>query len=216
MNNAEVKIVIADDHQLFADGLEQILTGIEGYKVIDKVTNGKLLLQLMNRTVPDLILLDINMPYMDGLEAAAELKKRTPSIKIIFLSMYYDGKIIVFAKQNKINGFIIKNTTASELKDAIAKVLNGNDTFLIPENNLPSQPMTEDEEFTRKLKLSPREIEIIQLIKSGKTTKEIAEKLYLSTFTIETHRKNIFRKLDVKNSAELSAFAINLPTNISP
>lgn len=216
MSNLQVKIVIADDHQLFADGLEQILTGIEGYHVIEKVTNGKLLLQLMNRTVPDLILLDINMPYMDGLEAAAELKKRTPSLKIIFLSMYYDTKIINFAKENKINGFIIKNTTAPELKEAIAEVLKGNEKYVTPESNLPLQPMTEFEEFTRKLKLSPREVEIIQLVKLGKTTKEIADKLFLSVFTIETHRKNIYRKLGVKNSAELSAFAVSLPINTKP
>jgi DNA-binding NarL/FixJ family response regulator len=207
MDITSTKIIIADDHQLFADGVEQILNSVGHYEVVGKAANGKVLMQLLNSSPVDLILLDINMPLMDGMAAALEIKRRLPAVKILFLSMYFNSKILSFARQNHINGFLLKSTTASELKEAIADILSGNDRYSDVQENSPAQNILPEDEFQQKFKLSPREIEVIRLIRNGRTTKEIADVLCLSFFTVETHRKNIFRKLEIKNMAELVAFA---------
>lgn len=201
----KIKVILAEDHLLFADGVEQILGSVPGIEVIAKVSHGKLLMQTLNNQIPDLLLLDINMPFMDGLEAARLIKTRLPNIKIIFLSMYWDSKILAFVKEHNINGFIMKTVMAMDLKEAIQKVINGQTVFLLPEHVHKGEMSYPDDEFGKQFKLSPRETEIIKLIKEGNSTKQISELLFLSAHTVETHRKNIFRKLQVKNVAELIA-----------
>lgn len=203
-----IKIILADDHQLFVDGVEQILSASQQFEILAKVDNGKLLLQTLNRVKPDLILLDINMPFMTGMEVAQQLKKTMPDIKLVFLSMYYDSKIISKAKQYGVNGFIIKNTTATELKEALIQVMEGETVFVLAKDYLTNPVDTVEDDFTKRFKISPREMEIIQLIKQGMSTKEIADELSLSVFTIETHRKNIFRKLNIASVGQLISFAI--------
>jgi DNA-binding NarL/FixJ family response regulator len=205
-----IKIIIADDHHLFADGVEQILNSVENYQVVGKADNGKMLMTLLNGAQVDLILLDINMPQMDGMASAIEIKRRLPAMKILFLSMYSNATIVAFARRNNINGFLLKSTTAAELKEAIADILAGRNRYMNLSPEMPPDNAGGADEFGQKSKLSPREIDVIRLIRKGRTTKEIAETLVLSIFTIETHRKNIFRKLDIKNVAELVAFASRL------
>lgn len=206
-NNQPVNIIIADDHQLFADGLEQILTGIDGYIIAAKANNGKELMQVLNRMTPHLILMDINMPFMNGMDTAAEIRKRLPAVKIIFVSMYYEKRIQHFIDEYNIEGYIYKNTPAYDVKEAIVNVLQGGKINLARKEHSSAIPETEFDEFILKHNLTPREIEIIRLIYQQKTSKEIANTLCLSTFTVETHRRNIFRKLEVKNVAGLLAFA---------
>jgi len=206
MDQRKISIIIADDHQLFADGVEQILSADSSFDILGKANNGKLLLQMLNRLRPHLILLDINMPYLSGIDAAASIKKSFPETKIIYLTMYHDAKMILQAKQAGINGFLKKSTTAIELKQVIFSVINGENVFNIPLQDQPIENRTDDN-FLKRFKLSPREIEIIGHIKEGKTTKEIAEAVFLSSLTVETHRKNIFRKLAISNIAQLLAFA---------
>jgi DNA-binding NarL/FixJ family response regulator len=157
--------------------------------------------------VPDLILLDINMPYMDGLQAVTEIRKKLPNIKVVFISMYHDAKIIAFCKQNNINGYLPKDITSNVLKSSIDSVIKGDVIYLF-EKNLEKQSLkSPDDNFIHKFKLSPKEIEIIHLIKKGLTSKQIGQTLFSSEFTIETHRKNIFRKLNVKSVGALVQFA---------
>jgi DNA-binding NarL/FixJ family response regulator len=204
-----IKLVLADDHQLFVDGVEQILSNSEEFEVLAKAENGKVLMQILNRLKPDIVLLDINMPFMTGMEAAQQIKKTISNVKIVFLSMYYDSKIISLAKQYGVDGFIIKNTTATELKNALLRVMNGETVYVFANDYLqPSSAEVNDDDFVKRFKISPRELEIIQLIKQGKSTKEIAEELSLSVFTIETHRKNIFRKLKIASLGQLISFAV--------
>lgn len=205
----KIKIIIADDHQLFAEGIEHILSANENFEILAKVSNGKILLQLLNSLKPDIILLDINMPFMNGMEAAKTIKKEMPAVKIIFLSMYYDTKIISLAKDYRVNGFIIKTTSANDLKAALIKVMDGEIVYILPKELLKQNVEKIDFDFTNQYKLSPREIEIIQSIKKGKGSKEIAEHLYLSVFTIETHRKNIFKKLSISSVGQLISFAVD-------
>lgn len=204
-----IKIMIADDHGLFAEGLEQILNNTPGFEIIARVDNGKLLMQTLNRLTPDLILLDIHMPLMDGLETATAIKKRLPDIKIIFISMTYDTSYKTFLHKYDIDGFVSKTVNFSLLKEAIQNVIEGHKIVVPPLHSTePDEAqLSSESEHMRAFKLTRTEIEIIQLITHGDSTKMIAAKRNLSYLTVETHRKNIFRKLHVKNMAEVAAFA---------
>ncbi len=204
-----VKIIIADDHRLFADGVEQIINNVPGYEVIASVDNGKLLMQVLNRLEPDIILLDISMPFMDGLETALQIKKKKPAVKIVFISMHYDAGIKAFIHANGISGFVIKNISAQDLKQTIHKVSLGEKVFIVPQSTGEQvQQPTPVNEFTHQYKLTKTEVAIIKLIAEGDNTKTIADKRSLSYLTVESHRKNILRKLKAKNMAEVVAFAV--------
>jgi DNA-binding NarL/FixJ family response regulator len=202
-----IKIVVADDHQLFADGLEQLLLTLRDSTVIGKVKDGKSLMRFLNRSTPDLILMDINMPQMDGLTTAKEIRTLFPAIKIIFITMYYDPNIISICKEQGVHGYVTKDTTADVMKEAITAVMAGGTVYLDKETQMEPKNAFRDDDFIQKFKLSPRELEIIGQIKTGATSKQIAEQLGLSELTIETHRKNIFRKLGFRSMADLIRFA---------
>lgn len=205
-NKENINIVIAEDHPTFSFGVEQSLAKVPNMQIIDKVLNGKQLLQLLNIKKPDLILMDVLMPHMNGIEAAMLIRKDFPSIKIIFISMYEESSIIKQCMQYG-DGYIPKASTTEELINVINTVIDGNTYFHFAKPLIFKQPYNDD--LIKKYKLTKREIELIQLLKNGLTTKEIAGKLFLSSLTIETHRKNIFRKLEVKNISELIVFALN-------
>ncbi|MCL1668799.1 response regulator transcription factor [Elizabethkingia ursingii] len=200
-------VIIADDHALFADGLEQLVHSLEGFRVTGKVTDGKMLMQKLNTVSADIILMDINMPYLNGIEAAQKVLSLYPKIKIVFISMYYNLQLMAQAKETGATGFIMKDVTALVLKEAIINAKNGIQTFLPPvaKDTLLNDIMKDQDPFVMHHKLSPREMDIIHLIKEGNATKQIAALLELSVFTVETHRKNINRKLKVQSTAELVA-----------
>lgn len=201
-----IQIIIAEDHPTFSLGVEQSLARAGNMKVMDKVSNGKQLMQLLNTKTPDLILMDILMPYMNGIEAAKQIRKDFPGIRIIFISMYEENNIIKQCMQCG-HGYIPKASTTEELIYIINTVMAGQTYY----HNTRQQPFPQNysDDLIKKYKLTKREIELIQLLKNGLTTKEIANKLFLSSLTIETHRKNIFRKLEVKNITELIVFALS-------
>ncbi len=202
----EIKIIIADDHTLFADGLEQIVQSLPGFEVVGKVTDGKMLMQKLNSVMPDMILMDVNMPYLNGMEAAQKILQAFPQVKIIFISMYHNAQLTEQAKAAGATGFITKDITAPALKEIIKNAVKGISCFLAPggQNQADISPYGNDP-FLLQYKLSPREMDIIRLIKEGNATKQIASLLELSVYTVETHRKNINRKLDVQSTAELIA-----------
>jgi DNA-binding NarL/FixJ family response regulator len=202
-----VKIIIADDHQLFADGLSQLLSENPNYKIIRKVGNGKQLMQVLNSSLPDLILMDINMPFLTGTDATQEIKKKYPEIKIVFVSMYTNKKLILQCKEVGANGFLSKGISSQVLVQTIAKIINGQNHFVLDDDEDEHVNVASKDIFFMKFSLTPKEIEVIHLISIGKSTKEIAMALFLSPYTIETHRKNIFRKLKLKNALELAKFA---------
>ena len=202
-------IIIADDHSLMADSYEKVIHDNTNYTVAAKVENGKKLLQILNRVTPNLIILDLNMPEMDGIETAAFIKRRYPSIKILVISMYEDLSIKNKLLELHVDGYISKTSDASQLLKAIDAISNNNTIFKIKALTEHAIQYNAKDTFRLKHKLTSREIEIILMIKEGKSSKEIGKDLYLSEYTVETHRKNIFKKTNVKSMGELISWAIS-------
>ncbi len=201
-----IKIIIADDHLIFIDGLSSLLAGEKDIKIEDVAIDGKELLDILERKKPDIILLDINMPGMNGLEALRYIKQSWPSIHVIILSTYNEAHLIEKAKQNGAHGYLLKNCNKGELIQTIRLVLSGQTSF--PYQKPLKQATDENDHFLRQFSLSKREIEIIHLVKEGYTNQQIADKLFLSIYTVETHRKNIMQKLQLKSPTALMKFIL--------
>lgn len=204
-----IKIVLVDDHSLFTEGLMQILDPIEDIQVIATFRDGETMLKSDEIHKADVLLLDINLPGNSGISIAERMKPYFGSLKIICLSMLFEENILEKLKEIGVSGYLPKFIHTSELIEAIRKATTGKTVFYEEKAKAVSNVKV----WTSDFKLTNREIEILQLIKDGKSTKEISEILHRSQFTIETHRKNMIRKLNLKNSSGLLHFAMkNLPT----
>lgn len=201
-----IKLIIADDHLLFIDGLVSLLKEETDISIENIANDGKELLYLLEKQKPDIILLDINMPGMNGLEALRYIKQSWPAIYVVILSTYNEAHLIEKAKQNGANGYLMKNCNKEELLQTIKLVFTGQSSF--PYQKPPKQALDEDDHFLRQFSLSKREMEIIHLIKQGDTNQQIAYKLFLSIYTVETHRKNIMQKLQLKSPTALMKFIV--------
>lgn len=199
------KLLIADDHTLFNEGVRQLLS--DKYMVVGQVHDGKDVLTAIHLQKPDIVLLDINLPSIHGFDLAKELKKSFESLKIVFLSMYSESQFVAQSKEIQVHGYLLKNSTKEELVYGIDMVLNGN-IYYDPKLNQSKINLHHDDFFVKQFALTPREVEIIRMIKEGLSTVEIAEKLFLGHETVKTHRKNIYYKLSISKSTELIKFAI--------
>lgn len=200
----KVKILIADDHTLFNEGIKQLLT--ETYEIVSQIYDGKEVLSAIQLHRPDVILLDINLPTINGFDIAHNIKKSFEFLKIIFLSMYSESDFIEQAKHIPVDGYMLKHSTKEELMECITAVMS-NKVYYDPKLTVNGKNLHQDDFFVKKFALSTREVEIIKLIKEGLNSREIGQKLSLSEETIKTHRKNIHFKLGINNLAELIEFA---------
>lgn len=204
-----IKIVIADDHQMFIDGIRSLLAGNSSLQIVAEAHNGSEALQAIVQQQANLVLLDVNMPVMDGLSALKELKEKHPAVKVIMLTMHNSSDHIQKLLKAGADGYILKNTGKEELSLGIETVMRGKSFFsrevteVIMENlqgkKSRAQTVTE---------LTARETEVLKLIVKELTTHEIAEQLFISPNTVETHRKNLISKLNVKNVAGLVKYAL--------
>ncbi len=196
-----IRIIIADDHQLFREGIAALLSDDEDLAIVGQAANGHELLQLLESVQPHVVLIDLAMPGMDGFTAMEKSRKRYPKVKFIVLTMHEEGQYVTRAVRHGAFGFLLKNTDEEELKQAIHTVFRGKKYF----NHRISALMISNIslEGTLPKPLSRRETEVLQKVAEGKTTKEIASELFVSTRTVETHRINMMKKLEVQNSAEL-------------
>lgn len=198
----EIKLIIADDHELFRNGLAELLRKHDDIKIVKSVADGLELMELVNTQFEaDIVLLDITMPNMDGFGVLKELKALNSEIKPIVISMHDDGNYIAKCAKMGAYGYLLKNTDESELILAIRSVANGKKYFSAEISEKMINFMSE-QSISENI-LSNKETEVLVLIAKGLTTKEIAAKLFVSSRTIETHRANILKKLEVKNTAEL-------------
>jgi DNA-binding NarL/FixJ family response regulator len=183
-----------------------MLEETEGMQVLEPVSNGRQLLARLREQAADLVLLDLHMPQMDGLETLRFLQKEFPSLKILVFTNYNQPKLLREARSLGARGYLLKSCTAQTLREAVLTVSDGGTWFdegAVPEGE--GTVFTDD--FMKKYQITPREVEIIRKIAQGYTTKEIGEQLFVSEFTVNAHRRNICRKLDIYTPVGLVNFA---------
>ncbi len=201
-----IRIAIADDHTMFREGLASLLTQSDSIDVVALANNGKELLELLKSTSVDVLLLDIEMPEMNGFETIQEIKRLSIEPKILVLTMHSSPQFIKNIFMAGAHGYLPKDAGKKKLLEAVDTV-HRTSCYHSPETmQIIMDNLREDVHSTG---ISPREKEVIRLIADAYTTQEIAEKLYLSKHTVESHRKNILLKLGLKNSAGLVKYAIH-------
>ncbi|MDP2385813.1 MAG: response regulator transcription factor [Bacteroidota bacterium] len=203
-----IKIIIADDHRVFIDGMKALLKEIAGIEVVADAENGILLIEQVAKYKPDIVLTDIQMPLKNGIEATLEIHALFPEVKVIALTMLNESIYIKKMLEAGASGYVLKTTGKEELIQVIKKVAAGEKYFSSEVSNLLMNNFSVKSQTGTLEILTKREKEILILIAEGYTDKEIADKVFLSSLTIITHRKNILSKLGLKNKVELTRFAM--------
>jgi len=206
-----IKIIVVDEHRILREGLSTLIAKQPDMEIIGEATDGREALQLLEKLLPDLILMDVTMPNLNGIEATRKIKSKNPEIEIIALSLHSDRRYVLGMIDAGASGYLLKECAFEELVRAINTVMAkkkylspGISDILIEEY----VKKTTQDKPTIYSKLTPREREILQLIAEGKNTKEIARYLFISVKTVETHRRHIKKKLKVQSVAELTKIAI--------
>ncbi|MEO8254074.1 MAG: response regulator transcription factor [Flavobacterium sp.] len=205
MKNNNITVAIVDDHPIVIEGLKQLLSGVKGMEICECFYNGDEILAYMNTRKIDVVLLDITLPTISGIDLCHAIKVAHPTTAILMLSNRSERSMIMQSLQNGASGYLLKNASLDELEKCINEVILGNIVFCKEIKAIISKPANKEEEGIPKL--TKRENEILKLLASGKTTAMLAEELYLSPLTVETHRKNIMQKFKAKNVAELILLA---------
>ncbi|MDD4644819.1 MAG: response regulator transcription factor [Bacteroidales bacterium] len=203
------RVMLVDDHKLFRKGLRMLIETLSHFEVAGEASDGVEFLHLLNQNKPDIVMLDIAMPEMDGIEAARQALVKYPDLKIITLSMFGEQDYYFKMVDAGVKGFLLKNSDFAEVKMALETVVEGGNYFsrellMNLVNSLKNAP----EEMTPDSPLSDREKEIILLICKGMSTQEIADSLCLSKRTVDSHRANILLKTGCRNTASLVVYAI--------
>ncbi len=201
------KILICEDHNIIVDGLKSLLNDVSSYTVIGNVSDGANVIDVVTRLEPDIVILDLNLPNKNGLEILQELKQLFPKINVIILTMYNTLSIVEKAKKLKADGFLLKNSSLDELLKAFEACYSSSG-FYLGEGVLQSHHNEFDnKDFSKVIQITPREKDIIKEIVNGLSVPDIASKLHISPYTVETHKKNIYKKLSLKNTIDLVNFA---------
>jgi DNA-binding NarL/FixJ family response regulator len=209
-NNTKFSVLLADDHEIMLDGLSAIINAEPTLQVIDVARNGSELVVKYEQLKPEICIVDLDMPIMNGLQASELLLKKYEGIKIIILTMHKENSIIKRIKCMGVKGYVLKTCDSDELLFAIKHVLKGKTYYseeIISEEF--SAQETESSEMAKISQLTKRELEIVKLLCDGLSNTKIAERLFLSPSTVDNHRTNIMRKLDVHNVVELTRFCLN-------
>ena len=206
-----IKVLIADDHQIVRDGLRSMLEKEPWIKVVGEAEEGRTTLRMARELAPDVIIMDVSMPDLNGIEATRQIVAEFPTIKVIALSMHNDRRFVLNMIKAGAKGYLLKDSAFKELAKAI-KVVVSNQTYLSGEI---ADILVQDylsvatpDEFSAFHLLSPREREVLQLLAEGKSSNQIAENLHISVKTVETHRAQLMAKLKIKSIAELTKYAI--------
>jgi DNA-binding NarL/FixJ family response regulator len=210
--NTKQRIVIAEDHTILREGLRSLLSGKPNLEIVGEAQDGSEAIRCVEKLNPNLVLMDLSMPRMNGMDAIKEIKKHSPETKVLVLTVHKTEEYILATLQAGADGYVLKDSTHAELEMAIQNVLDGKQ-YISPgisakiiegylEGKKPSQPTSRWEMLTQ------RERGILKLIGEGYKNKEIADFLCISVKTVEKHRANLMQKLDLHNTSELTAFAI--------
>lgn len=205
----KIKVLIVDDHQMFLQGLAALLQDVDKISLADTLTSGESALLLLEEQSVDVVILDISMPGMGGIELNEIIKKKYPKIKTLILSTHGDHKMIVKLIKGNANGYLLKNAKKTELLEAIYSLARGENYFSNEIKEIYTQSaFSAKNENTADQTLSRRETEILKLVAHGYSTQEISAQLFISLHTVNSHRKNLLAKLGLKNAAGLVKYAL--------
>jgi DNA-binding NarL/FixJ family response regulator len=206
-----IRIILADDHKIIRDGLRGLLERDKDIKVIAQAEDGHTTVRLVKELSPDIIIMDVGMPSLNGIEATRQITDEFPNVKVIALSMHSNRKFVTEMLKAGASGYLLKNCAFEELADAIQTVmadkvyLSPSITDVVVDSCVRNAPQTEPSVFSA---LTKREREVLQLLAESKTTKQVAILLHISPKTVEAHRAKIMSKLDLDNIAALTKYAI--------
>lgn len=209
-----IKVILVDDHQLVRDGIKALLAGMEGIEVTGEASSGNEMLALLNSNTPDVALLDISLPDISGIDLCRKIISQYPEIKVLFLSMYTTEDYIFNAIKAGAKGYLPKNISRNELFNAVKEVSAGNEYYSETISNIIlksyiRKAKTPDNELQDSGELlSKRETEVLRCFAEGLSNPQIAEKLFISTRTVESHKNHIMQKLNLKTQVELLKYAI--------
>jgi DNA-binding NarL/FixJ family response regulator len=216
----DYRVILADDHCLIRQGIKKLLSEFPYIKVIGEASDGNELLEMLKKSTPDLVILDILMPHLNGIETAVKIKHNFPQIKILFLTMYGEREYLDKAISTGAEGYLLKSDMADELENAITTIMRGSYYIspLISKNiDLADLLFKKSRDHLAKkfakLSVSPREREIIRLISEGNTSRQIGEKLFISERTVHRHRSNIMKKLGLRRAIEVVKYGIDMDYN---
>jgi DNA-binding NarL/FixJ family response regulator len=207
----KIRIFIADDHRMFAEGIQAILGSDSEFHIAGSAPTGKHLLAMLRTSDPaDVILMDVSMPEMGGLETTRHVRKEWPKTKIIVLTMHKEPGLVKSMLEAGADGFILKNTGKTELEHAIRTVMSGETYFSkeVMESMMHSYRFPGQQSGQEEVRITKREKEVLKLIVDEKTAQEIADQLCISQHTVDSHRKNLLSKLEVRNTAGLVKYAL--------
>lgn len=203
----EIKIILVDDHKLLRDGLRNIIEQKSNMNIIGEASDGREAIKICSKLLPNVVVMDVAMPGLNGIEAASKIHKISPEIKIIGLSMHSTKQFIQGMFKAGAFGYLLKDGDADELITAITTVME-NKKYLSKDINQEFLTLLKNGQVLEKEKLSAREKEVLQLIAEGKSSKEIGEILFLSPKTVDVHRNNIMKKIELHTIPELTKYAI--------
>jgi two-component system nitrate/nitrite response regulator NarL len=202
-----IKVFITDDHKVIIDGLKRLLSVSSEIEIIGTALNGAILLDKLKTQQPDLILLDISMPVMDGIQAAKVIKKLYPTIKILVFTTFIDNDKVKKITKIGVDGYLLKDSSGDKLIHAIKMVMSGTNYYDHRVVDLVMHNYKRTASTPTITALTKREREVIRLIAQGKSSKEIGEELFISPLTVDSHRRNIFAKLGISKTAALITYA---------
>jgi DNA-binding NarL/FixJ family response regulator len=209
MAQPSIRVLVADDHTIVRRGLVSLLSLAEGIEVAGEAENGREAVEKSILLNPDLVLMDVSMPLLNGLEATRQIKKKAPHIKVLILSAHDNEEYVQQVAQAGANGYMLKNTSAEELFRGIRTVCAGEDFFSPSLGGIKSRAQEEDRRRSgARPRLTSREREVLQLVAEGNQHQRIADLLNISVRTVDTHCNNIMRKLNIHDRASLATFAI--------
>ena len=206
----DARILIADDHKIFREGLRTLLSNQRGVKVVGEADNGRSTVSMAAELRPDVVIMDVAMPELNGIDATRQISSLCEGTKVLALSMHADSRFVTRMLTAGAHGYLLKDCAFEELTLAIQTVLS-DDVYLSPGVAgvvVRAMQSRTTELGTKAPELTPREREVLQLVAEGRTTREIAARLHVSVKTIETHRKQIMDKLELRSVAELTKYAV--------
>jgi DNA-binding NarL/FixJ family response regulator len=208
----KIDVIIVDDHKIFRDGFKLLLKDIEHINIVGEAENGKEFIELIEKVKPTLVFMDVNMPVLDGIEATKMAVQKNHDMKIIALSTFDNIELVNEMIFSGVDGYLLKNANYKEIKEAIIRVMQGDNYFSnkvlynLAKNSYKKKNIQES--VAEKYSITHREIEILELLCNGYSKHEIANRLFISEYTVEKHKSNLFEKTNVKNVVTLVVFAL--------